>query len=297
VESVIKEVIDKIISRYCETIRISARVEYRGLSLESVRAVADESGKTPREVEIAALRQGIIPLRYYRNIASLGLDGQARLLSSTAAVVGAGGLGGLIIELLARIGVGRLIPIDGDSFTEDNLNRQLLCREEDIGRKKIDRAVERVAAVNSAVEVIPRPVFLTPENAAELLSGAEVVIDGLDRIGVRLLLEKAAAGLAVPLVHGAVGGFMGQVAVVFPGEETLSSSIYRGEGGQASRGIEAVLGTPTITPAAVASLEAMEAVKILLGRGTPLRGELLYLDLESAEFSRIGLQGGGGDGD
>ena len=85
----------------------------------------------------------------------MGIDGQARLLSSTAAVVGAGGLGGLIIELLARFGVGRLILIDGDTFTEDNLNRQLLCREGDLGRKKIERAVERVREVNSAVEVIP----------------------------------------------------------------------------------------------------------------------------------------------
>ncbi len=271
--------------------------EYPEIDLTGVRRVAAAASVSEREVEISALRQEIVPIRYRRNIASLGLDGQIRLLSATAAVVGAGGLGGLIIELLARIGVGRLILIDGDSFTEDNLNRQLLCREEDIGRKKIERAAERVREVNSAVEVIPRPVFLNRENAVELLSGAAVVIDALDRIAVRLLLEEAAARLSVPLVHGAIGGFMGQVTSVFPGEETLSSAIYRGEGDQASRGIEAVLGTPTITPAAVASLEAMEAVKILLGRGTPLTNELLYLDLESAEFSRIGLKGGGGDGD
>jgi molybdopterin-synthase adenylyltransferase len=286
----------ELIAAAGKPVSVSGGGEYTGIDLRGVRRIAGESGRTTREVEIAALRQGIIPLRYYRNIASLGLDGQARLLSSTAAVVGAGGLGGLIIELLARIGVGRLIVIDGDGFTEDNLNRQLLCREGDIGRKKIERAVERAAEVNSAVEVTSCPVFLTAENAAELLSGAGVVVDALDRIGVRILLEEAAARISIPLVHGAIGGFMGQVASVFPGEETLSSSIYRGEGDQASRGIEAVLGTPTITPAVVASLEAMEAVKILLGRGTPLENELLYLDLESAEFSRIGLKGGG-DGD
>jgi len=205
-------------------------------------------------------------------------------------------LGGLIIELLARFGVGRLILIDGDSFTEDNLNRQLLCREADIGRKKVERAAERVKAVNSAVEVVPRPVFLTGKNADELLSGAEVVIDALDRIAVRILLEKAAGRLGLPLVHGAVGGFMGQVATVFPGEETLSTALYPGRSGESARGIEAVLGTPTVTPAAVAALEAMEAVKILLGRETPLTNELLYLDLESAEFSRIGLKGAGGGG-
>ncbi len=267
--------------------------EYAGIDLAGIRRVAAEAATGEREVEVAALREGIIPLRYYRNIASLGLDGQARLLSATAAVIGAGGLGGLVIELLARIGVGRLILVDGDSFTEDNLNRQLLCREGDIGRKKVEAAAERVRSVNSAVEVIPRPVFLTAENAAGLLAGTEVVIDALDRIAARLILEKAAAGLGVPLVHGAVGGFMGQVASVYPGEETLSA-VYGGRKGEAARGIEAVLGTPTPTPAAVAALEAMEAVKILLGRGRPLRDGLLCLDLESGEFSRISLRGEGG---
>lgn len=278
-------------------VSLSGDGEYAGIDLSGVRRIAAALAISEREVEIAALRREVIPRRYYRNIASLGIEGQVRLLSSTAAVVGAGGLGGLIIELLARIGVGKLILIDGDSFTEDNLNRQLLCREEDIGRKKVERAAGRAAEVNSAVEVAARPVFLTAENAAGLLTGAEVVIDALDRIPVRILLEEAASRLGVPLVHGAIGGFMGQVTSVLPGDETLSAAVYGGREGESARGIEAVLGTPTPTPAVAGALEAMEAVKLLLGRGTPLRGGLLYFDLESSEFSRIGLQGSGSDGD
>ncbi len=272
-------------------VSLSGGGEYTGIGLAEVRRIASELSISEREVEIAALRRKVIPCRYYRNIASLGFEGQARLLSSTAAVVGAGGLGGLIIELLARIGVGRLVLIDGDSFTEDNLNRQLLCREGDVGRKKVERAAERAAEVNSAIEVAAHPVFLTAENSAGLLSGAEVVIDALDRIPVRILLEKAASRLGVPLVHGAIGGFMGQVSTVRPGAETLSAAVYRGREEESPRGIESVLGTPTPTPAVAASLEAMEAVKLLLGRGTPLTDELLYFDLDSSEFSRIGLKG------
>ncbi len=287
----------RLIDEAAGPVSLSGGGEYTGIGLAGVRRAARALAKSEREVEIAALRREVIPCRYYRNIASLGTEGQARLLSSTAAVVGAGGLGGLIIELLARIGVGRLILIDGDSFTEDNLNRQLLCREEDIGRKKVERAAERTAEVNSAVEVTARPVFLTAENAAGLLFGAEVVIDALDRIPVRILLEKAASRLGVPLVHGAIGGFMGQVSTVRPGEETLSATVYGAREGGSARGIESVLGTPTPTPAVVASLEAMEAVKLLLGRGIPLKNELLYLDLESSEFSRIGLKGKGSSGD
>ncbi len=285
-----------LIAAATKRVKFSGDEEYAGIDLLGVRQVAAAASISEREVEIAALREGIIPVRYRRNIPSLGIEGQVRLLAATAAVVGAGGLGGLIIELLARAGVGRLILIDGDSFAEDNLNRQLLCREGDLGRKKIAAAGERVAAVNSAVEVIAHPVFLTADNAAALLAGAEVVIDALDRISVRILLEKTAARLSVPLVHGAIGGLIGQVATVRPGEEILSISIY-GREESPPRGIEAVLGTPTITPAVVASLEAMEAVKILLGWESSLANELLYLDLESLEFSRIPLKERDKDGD
>lgn len=262
-------------------------VTTRVLSFQTTRKIAEETRTPPRDIEIEALHLGIIPTRYLRNIPTLGAEGQARLLSSSAAVVGAGGLGGLVIELLARLGMGRITVIDGDSFSEDNLNRQLLAREKDLGRLKARRAEERVAEINSAVEVSVRPVFLDPENAEELLGGSDLIIDALDRIDVRILLEDTARRSGIPLVHGAIGGFLGEIATIIPGEDTLHS-LYR-QTAEENQGLESELGTPTPTPAAVAALQVVEAIKILLGKGRPFSEEILYLELMDGFFSRIRL--------
>ena len=280
--------VGNLIREYSGLVRTSTGKEYIGIDLSSIRRVASEVGISVRAAEIAALEMEVIPVRYFRNIDSLGTSGQARLLLSSVAVVGAGGLGGLVIELLSRVGVGNIIIIDGDRFTEDNLNRQILCREDDIDRLKAEVGEQRVRAINSAIEVTPHPIFLTEENAADLLAESQVVVDALDRISIRILLEKVLGELNMPLVHGAIGGFLGQVTTVMPGSNILSS-IYGGETAGGARGIEAVLGTPTVTPAVIAALEVMEVIKLLLGRGTPLLDELLYLELENSIFSRIHL--------
>ncbi len=281
--------VGNLIREYSGLVRTSTGKEYIGIDLSSIRRVASEVGISVRAAEIAALEMEVIPVRYFRNIDSLGTSGQARLLLSSVAVVGAGGLGGLVIELLSRVGVGNIIIIDGDRFTEDNLNRQILCREDDIDRLKAEVGEQRVRAINSAIEVTPHPIFLTEENAADLLAESQVVVDALDRISIRILLEKVLGELNMPLVHGAIGGFLGQVTTVMPGSNILSS-IYGGETAGGARGIEAVLGTPTVTPAVIAALEVMEVIKLLLGRGTPLLDELLYLELENSIFSRINLK-------
>jgi len=279
--------VNELIRGYSGSVRTSTGKEYTGIDLSGIRRVAAEAGISARVAEIAALKLEIIPVRYFRNIASLGIAGQARLLSSSVAVVGAGGLGGLVIELLSRLGVGKITIIDGDRFSEDNLNRQVLCREDDLDRLKAEVGAQRVRAINSAIEVVFHPIFLTEENAVELLSKSQVVVDALDRISIRIVLEKVIGEVGIPMVHGAIGGFLGQVATIMPGSGILSA-LY---GGDAARGIEAVLGTPTVTPAVIAALEVMEVIKFLLDRGTPLKDELLYLELENAIFSRIDLQG------
>jgi molybdopterin-synthase adenylyltransferase len=282
--------VGNLIREFSCPVLTSTGKEYIGIDLSSSRRVASEGGISVREAEIAALELEIIPVRYFRNIDSLGTSGQARLLLSSVAVVGAGGLGGLVIELLSRVGVGNIIIIDGDRFTEDNLNRQILCREDDIDRLKAEVGAQRVRAINSAIEVTPHPIFLTEENAADLLAESQVVVDALDRISIRLVLEKVIGELNIPLVHGAIGGFLGQVTTVMPRSNILSS-LYGGETAGAARGIEAVLGTPTVTPAVIAALEVMEVIKLLLGKGTPLKDGLLYLELENSIFSRINLKG------
>jgi molybdopterin/thiamine biosynthesis adenylyltransferase len=281
------DLISRVVSGACE-VTDSLGKTYRGLALPETARIARESGCSRKDVEIAALAGGIIPCRYWRNIPALGVEGQLKLLSSRVAVIGAGGLGGYVIEILARLGVGALTVIDGEVFSEDNLNRQILCRERDLGRKKALVAAERAAAVNSAVEVVAHEVFLDPKNASRLLESSQLAVDALDQIPARMVLEEAAARLKIPLVHGAIGGFLGEVSAVFPGETGLQA-LYGAERSRAERGAESVLGTPSPTPAVVGSLEAMEVLKILLGRGTPLRGRLLYLELENGVFSEISL--------
>jgi molybdopterin/thiamine biosynthesis adenylyltransferase len=256
---------------------------------QSVRDLAAANGCSIREVELAALEAGVVPWRYVRNVGTIGLDGQAKLLRSTAAVAGLGGLGGYVTEALARMGVGRLILIDGDVFEEHNFNRQLLSGEAKLGIPKADAARRRVAEVNSAVEVTAHAAMLARESLPQLLEGADVVVDALDRLPVRLVLQEGVQALGIPLVHGSVAGFLGQVMTIFPGDPGLRA-LYGGAGELPERGLEAQLGTPAATPMAVAAWEAQEVVKVLTGCGEPLRNRLLVMDMEtgSVDFLQLG---------
>src|SRR5512147_1622181 len=126
---------------------------FRGLGVAQVTELAREHSADGREVEAAALAAGVVPLRYSRNMRSLSCEDQTVLLGAAAAVVGLGGLGGTVVEILARLGVGRLAVIDGDRFEDSNLNRQLLSSVEDLGRSKADVARERIHRVNPSVKV------------------------------------------------------------------------------------------------------------------------------------------------
>jgi molybdopterin/thiamine biosynthesis adenylyltransferase len=262
--------------------------DVRIIRLEQVHALAVECDCEVRAVEIAALEAGVVPWRYVRNVGTIGLKGQARLLQSTVAVVGLGGLGGYVTEALARCGVGRLILIDGDAFEEHNLNRQLLSAEARLGMEKAETARQRVAQINGAVAVDAYAVMLTRENLPQLLAGADVVVDALDRLPIRIVLQDGAQALSIPLVHGSIAGFLGQVMTILPGDPGL-----RGLYGETDRlpeqGLEAQLGTPAATPMAVAAWEAQEVVKILVGQGELLRHRLLVMDMESGTVETLRL--------
>jgi molybdopterin/thiamine biosynthesis adenylyltransferase len=232
-------------------------------------------------VEEAALVHGLLPARYQRNRRTISTAGQLALFRSTVAVVGCGGLGGYVVEQLARLGVGRLVAVDPDRFEEHNLNRQLLSTVADLGRPKVDAAVARVAAINPAVTVSPRPVAFGPANGAGLFAGASLVVDALDNIPVRLQLAACCSELGLPLVHGAIAGWYGHVTVQYPGERTLE--LIYGDTTE-TKGLEVQLGNPSFTPAVIASLQVAETCKVLLGVGTPLRGRQLHVDLLAMEF-------------
>jgi molybdopterin/thiamine biosynthesis adenylyltransferase len=249
------------------------------LPLSAVRQLALEGGLSVREVEIQALKAHVLPGRYERSQGTVGWEGQVKLLESTVAIVGCGGLGGWIIEGLARMGVGHLILIDGDTFGENNLNRQALCTEANLGQLKTEAAQERIARVNAATEVTVHPVMADEESMREMLASADVVMDALDTLPTRLVLQKVAQSLGIPVVHGAIGGYIGQVMTVFPGDEGLYALYGRGD--VPEQGIEAQLGNPAATPMMVAAWQIQEIIKILLDTGEPLRNRLLFMDAES----------------
>lgn len=265
------------------------REKHPVISLKAVFSIAKARRNPIREVEIAALKQGITPWRYLRNTGTIGLDGQIKLLQSTVAVIGAGGLGGTIIELLARQGIGHIIIIDNDRFAEQNLNRQLMSTEKNLGQYKATVAAKRVKDINSAVTATTSLKKLTKENARRLLKDARVVADGLDNLSSRFAVEKACRDLGIPYVYGTIAGFIGQLMTVFP-EDTGLSCIYGRYESLPEQGIEVKIGNPSATPAMIAALQVQEIVKIITGVGKPLRNHLFILDTMEGIADKIELK-------
>jgi molybdopterin/thiamine biosynthesis adenylyltransferase len=241
-----------------------------------------------REVYIEALRLGISPYRYLRNRDSISIKEQLDLAKSQITVVGAGGLGGQVILLLARAGIGHLIVVDSDAFDETNLNRQALSSALSLGKSKAEEAAEMVHSINPGVEVTPYHVRIDPTNAEKMLAGSDAVVDALDNVPDRLMLEREAKRLEIPLVHGALAGFGGQLMTVFPDDVGLKL-LYREEGAKRvdPKSPEAILGVPTVTPAIIGALEAMEVLKIILKRGTVFRNTMVHVDLDTGELNRF----------
>jgi len=259
------------------------------ISLKATASIAGSQVVSAKDVEIAALRQGIVPCRYLRNIGTVGLDGQIKLLQSTVAIVGTGGLGSTVIELLARQGIGHLIIIDDDRFAEDNLNRQIMSTEENLGQYKVIAAAKRVKEINSATTVTTFRERLTKDNAQSLLSGARVVIDGLDNLSSRMAVEQICRQLAIPYIYASIGGFNGQIMTVFPEDLGLSSLYGSSSDVMPEQGIETRIGNPPVTVAAIAALQVQEAVKIITGVGTPIRNQILMVDVRESTIDRIRL--------
>ena len=237
-----------------------------------------------RHVEEAALALNILPARYQRNQKSITTTLQRKLFQSKSAVIGCGGLGGYIIEELARLGIGTIKAIDPDIFEDHNLNRQILCKVSDLGKPKAKVAKTRVKTVNPAVKIISLVKAFSRENGPELLEGMDVVVDALDSIPTRIELAECCAKLNIPLVHGTIGGWYGQITTQFPGDNTIQI-IY--QNCKDSKGLEIKLGNPSFTPAIIASLQVAEVCKLLTGQGTPLRKKMLFINLLDMEVDQI----------
>ena len=257
----------------------SVQGEVEVLQEDESLSIARETGYHPGEVYTSALEQGIWPLRYLRNTQSLSLHDQLRLSQSGVAVVGAGGLGGFVINFLARLGVGYLLVIDRDVFEPSNLNRQEFAFVNTMERSKAEVSRESVHNINPGVKM--EVVYEDVTGATRDWSGVQVIVDALDNIGDRFFVEKVASELGVPFCHGAVSGFEGRLMTVFPEDRGLA--LLYGEQGveqQEEKNFHKP-GVPVVSPALVASLQSTEVMKILLGRGSDLRERMLYVDLEN----------------
>ncbi|MDO8955446.1 MAG: HesA/MoeB/ThiF family protein [Deltaproteobacteria bacterium] len=259
------------------------------ISLKERDAIATSCGLPKREVEIAALDLEVWPQRYLRNAGSLGLAGQKKLLQSRALLIGVGGLGGTIAQLLARMGLGTLILADGDFFSEDNLNRQAFSLEQNIGQGKVQVACSEILKINAATEVEIFAGFVKENELASLIRGVNVAMDALDNMPTRFLLEKVCKEGKVPLVHGAVAGFSGQVTTIYP--EDVGFKAFYGESQTIpEKGIEVELGNLAGIVSTVASLQVQEVIKIITGLGRPLRNRLLFLDSLNGSAEIISLK-------
>jgi len=221
-------------------------------------------------------------VRYERQILypDLGEKGQKRLKQSQVVVAGLGGLGCSASLYLTCAGVGHVTLIDCDRVELSNLNRQVLHYEEDIGEKKPFSAAQKLAKLNSSIEVIPVFKKITAQNASKIIKGANLVIDGMDNFKTRFIVNKACVAEGIPFIHGGVHGLFGEVTTILPGRTPCLACIFP-EVPQRKVSLP-VFG---VTPALIAILQVTEAIKLLAGFGSLLTGKMLYFNGDTMDFT------------
>lgn len=201
------------------------------------------------------------------------------LKKKTITIVGVGGLGGYVCEYLARIGVGTIKLIDYDTFDSTNLNRQIVSNRNNIGQLKVFETEKRIKEINPKQKVIAINSKITNRNVFELLQDSDIVIDGLDNIKTRKFVQKACDVLNIYFIHGAINDWQIQISTIRPGSNTLNK-IYRNTSTIESK-------TLSFIPPLAASLEASEAIKVLLNSEDTLENKLLIMDLKTNDINII----------
>lgn len=239
------------------------------------------------------LREDLTPQetqRYSRNalLAQVGWKGQARWRAGRVLVVGAGGIGSAALLYLAAAGVGRLAVVDGDAVEVSNLQRQILHRSADLGRRKVESAAESLAALNNLCEVQTFDLRLNPDNVREVVQGFEVVLDASDNFPTRFLVSDCCWRYKIPLVSAGATGWHGQLLVAAPGAETPCYRCLVSEPPPA----EAVppstrIGILGAVAGAMGCLQAVEALKLLLGLESDLTHRLLAYDGLQGRFQSL----------
>lgn len=252
----------------------------RTVGLGELRSLCGDHGLTLPQGAQRALAQGIVPLPLLKNQHSLSIPEQARLMESTVLLAGAGGLGGYVLELLTRFGVGRIVVADGDGFEDSNLNRQLLSTAGNLGSNKARAGAKRARETCPLVTVEPLEYFLDASNLDGVLSGVDVVVDALGGIAPRLALHEAASRAGISVVSAAVAGWTALVGSELPGQTGIS----RMWTDPADKDAEHVLGSLAPAACLAASLQAAETVQYLVGGSLRLAGRMLHADLSEFRF-------------
>jgi adenylyltransferase/sulfurtransferase len=221
--------------------------------------------------------------RFLRQISidGFGDNGQESLSRAWVLVAGAGGLGCAACTYLAAAGVGLIRVVDRGMVELSNLNRQVLFATDDIGKAKAPTLEARLRNLNPGVRFEPVQAVMDQKTLPGMLEGMDLAVDALDNLPTRFALNKACLDRRIPLVHGAVNGFQGQVMTVIPGQGPCLMCLYEGRD---YAGVIPVLGA---TPGIVGCLQATEVIKILTGLGAPLTGRLLLFDGLEMRFSEI----------
>jgi len=221
--------------------------------------------------------------RYNRQIMirGFGEEGQRKLKGAKVFIAGAGGLGSAVSTYLAAAGIGMMRVVDHDKVELSNLNRQALYWEDDIGKGKIRSASEKLKKLNREVEIEAIEEMITEVNISQLVAGFDLIVDAMDNLPARYLLNKVALEKNIPFFHGAVYGFEGRATSIIPGKTACLRCIYRGVIPERQF---PVIG---VTPAVIGCIQATEVIKYIVGIGQLLTNKLLIYDGLNMKFTEF----------
>ena len=269
--------IDKILS-------LSKENKVKTISFENIFKLSQSYQKPLIEIEKTSLKNNIIPLRYLKNFQSINFKKQLQLLNSNISLVGLGGLGGCIIETLARIGVGKIKVADNDFFEESNLNRQALSTMNNIGFSKIDIAKKKIAEINPSIIFEAENKFIDENNIDDFLKDTDILIDALGGLETRQILQTAASKNNIPLLTGAIAGWSGYVSLIMPQKKGPADFMNKTD---AKNDAEKTLGSLAPLANLVASIMSAQLISVLCKEKTPLKNKMLIIDLKNLFFETI----------
>ena len=217
-------------------------------------------------------------IRYSRQliIPDFGEEGQSKLKDSYVVIVGVGGLGCASATYLTAAGVGHITIVDFDTVELPDLNRQILYWEDEVGERKVTVAQRKLSKLNATIEITPVFAKITEENVQDIIGGAQVVVDGLDNSATRLVVNSACVKRKIPYIYGGVSRLRGMITTIIPGKTPCLACLSP----EGTSGL-GVLGT---TPAVIARLQALEAIKLRIGRSPSLAGKVLSFNGDDMKF-------------